>query len=369
MATLAQATPRQVTVDQLRQAIDARLASHDTDESLARYLGDLQLTEQLTGPARDTILSTHQLGPKATVALELLGDSSTFLEPPGAEAPANTVPAAANQQAMLNAAVHYVADTFKRLPNFLAIRETRSFDDTPLVVTHSGWAPSRTALHLAGTFEQQVTYRDGKEEALLSKTTSGKDARRGAAPPGLTSTGEFGPILVTVLRDASKGKIAWDRWEATKSGAAAVFRFEVPSGSSHYEVNFCCVRSFEDPNAYGAGGGAGPASDNFYRGTPSYHGTVTIDPASGAILRITVDPELDPDGPVSRSAVAVEYAPVEIGGATYVCPVRSIAISNAKMRLGGDMGDRTVLRINEVTFTGYHRFGSTSRIISNAENR
>jgi hypothetical protein len=365
-ATLAGAAPRQVNVDQLRQAIQSRLSAHESDESVARYLGDLELTEQLTRPSLDTLLSAHPLGPKATFALELLADVSTFLEPPPSEAPEQPVPTAASQRAMLSSAVQYVAETFKHLPNFLAVRETHSFDDTPLVVTHSGWAPSNSGLHLAGTFEQEVTYRNGREDALRSRTTSGANTRQGGSPPGLTSTGEFGPILVMVLRDASKGKISWDRWETAKSGSAAVFRFEVPAQSSHYEVNFCCVRGTEDRSTYTAGGlgvAGTPGSDNAYSGMPAYHGTLTIDPKSGTILRITVDPELKADGPVSRSAVAVEYGPVEIGGATYICPVRSIALSKSKTRLGGDMSDRSVLRINEVNFRDYHRFGSTSHIV------
>jgi hypothetical protein len=105
--------------------------------------------------------------------------------------------------------------------------------------------------------------------------------------------------------------------------------------------------------------------DNAYDGTPAYHGTIAIDPQAGTILRITIDPELNADGPISRSAVSVEYGPVEIGGRTYICPLRSIALSKARTRPGGDMSERTVLRINEVTFTDYHRFGATSRIVEN----
>jgi hypothetical protein len=364
--TLAGAAPRRVTVDELQRAIQSRLAAHEGDESLAHYLGDLEMRESLPRSSCDAILSTNHLGPRAAAQVELLADASMFLEPVQAGTASEAEPPASNQQAMMNAAVHFVADTFKRLPNFLATRETRSFDDTPLVVTHSGWAPSRTELHLAGTFEQEVMYRNGREEALRSKATTGVDARQGGSPPGLTSTGEFGPILATVLRDVSKGKIGWDHWETVKMKPAAVFHFEVPASSSHYEVNFCCVRGSEDADNYGGGlgGAASHDSENAYRGKPAYRGTLMIDPASGTILRITVDPALRADGPISRSAVAVEYGPVEIGGATYICPVRSIALSRARIKLGGDLGDRQVLRINEVKFTEYHRFSSTSRILA-----
>ena len=367
MATASQgwATPHQATVDQLRQAVASCVASHHSDEDLARCLAGLQLTERLTQRSLDAILVQEKMGPRTKLELEMLADEAAFLELPQAELPPQALPAAASQQAMLNSAVQYVAVTFKRLPNFLATRMTRSFDDSPLVVTHSGWSPSNTELHLAGTFDQEVTYRNGKEEALRSVTTSGKETKQGSSPPGLTSTGEFGPVLATVLRDASKGKIEWSHWETDKAGTVAVFKYQVPAGSSHYEVNFCCVRGSEDPSAYGSGlAGLDADKGNSYRGTPAYHGTLTIDPETGTILRITVDPELKADGPITQSSVEVEYGPVEIGGNTYICPVRSIAVSDAKTRLGGDMGDRTILRINEVTFTDYHRFGSTSQIVA-----
>lgn len=366
MATVSQgwAAPHQATVEQLRQTVASCAASHHSDEDLAQCLAGLQLTEQLTQRSLDAIVVQEKLGPKTQLELDMLADEAAFLEPPQSELPHQAAPAAASQQAMLNLSVHYVAGTFKRLPNFLATRTTRSFDDIPLVVTHSGWSPSNAELHLAGTFEQEVTYRNGKEEVLRSMTTSEKATKRGSSPPGLTSTGEFGPVLVTVLRDASKGNIEWSHWETTKTGAVAVFNYEVPEGSSHYEVNFCCVRSAEDPGAYGNGlSGLDVDRDNSYRGTPGYHGSLTIDPETGTILRITVDPELKANGPIMRSSIEVEFGPVEIGGKTYECPVRSIAVSDAKSRPGGDMSTRTIRRINEVTFTDYHRFGSTSQIV------
>lgn len=363
-ASLGWAAPQQVTVDGLRQAVSSREAAHVSDEDLAHYLGGLQLTERLTGRSLDAMVAQEKLGPKTELELEMLADESAFLETPQAELPPQAVPPVAAQQAMVNSAVQYVAVTFKGLPNFLATRMTRSFDDTPLVVTHSGWSPSDNELHLAGTFNQEVTYRDGREAGLHAVATSGKDARHGAQPPGLTSTGEFGPVLITVLRDISRGKIKWSHWETVKDRPAAVFEYQIPEGSSHYAVNFCCVRSSAQPGAFGGGSARLGDEDNSYRGTPGYHGTITIDPDTGTILRITMDPELKANGPIMKSAVEVVYGPVEIGGKTFTCPVRSTAISAARSQLGGDMSDRTILRINEVTFTNYHRFGSSSQIVA-----
>lgn len=357
----------QVSIDQLIQTIASRQAARASDTNLARHIAALHLTDRLTPARLDEISAQLKPGPETAQALALLADASAFLSPPASELPDQAAPTVPAQQAMMNAAVSYVGTTFQRLPNFLATRLTRSFDDAPLVVTHSGWAPSNTDLHLAGTFEQEITYRGGREASLRSASTTSGNARQGASPPGLTSSGEFGPILITVLVDISKGKVAWSHWEKTSTGTSAVFSYQVPVAASHYRVEFCCVHGSAE-----AGGLAGnaPPSDaagpdaNSYRGMPAYHGTLAIDPATGAILRLTVDPELNPDGPIQRSAIAVDYAPVDIGGNSYICPVQSVALSLAHIRLGGDMSDRTIFRINEVRFTNYHRFGSSSRIVS-----
>ena len=96
-----------------------------------------------------------------------------------------------------------------------------------------------------------------------------------------------------------------------------------------------------------------------------------------------------------RADMLVEYGPVEIGGKTYFCPIRSVAISKAREPLlfrrrklsGGrtetfpialepppqtvdlSRGDITLelgpirTYINDILFTQYHVFRSESRII------
>jgi hypothetical protein len=69
---------------------------------------------------------------------------------------------------------------------------------------------------------------------------------------------------------------------------------------------------------------------------------------------------------IKRADALVEYRAVEIGGESRICPVRSVVISSFKTRASGAADDETTLRMNEVTFTNYHRFGSTSRIVSDS---
>ena len=102
----------------------------------------------------------------------------------------------------------------------------------------------------------------------------------------------------------------------------------------------------------------------------AYHGEVAIDPGSGAILRIALIADLASDGPITRGDVMVEYANVEIGGKTYICPVRSVALSVGESgKITFDAGNTPAMHrvnrtlLNDVSFSDYHVFRSELRIL------
>lgn len=347
-----------MTVAELSQFL-AGPAVRESDATLARTVSSQHLSERLTPATLAHFIEALHAGPQTQEALRLLSDESAFLEAPAAEVPGKPAPGAPQQQTMLNAAVNFVAVTMRRLPDFFATRNTESFDDAPTVVTHSGWSPV-APVHADGTFHQTITFREGRE--VVGERTGAKGGADGSGPPGLTSTGEFGPLLATILRDTSHGTIAWSHWEETASGVAAVFDYAVPAAASHYEVDYCCVKSSEDPTAYAPGG-----MPNAYHARPAYHGELFLDPAAGTILRVTLVSELKSSDPIHQAGIAIEYAPVAIeGDKTYICPVHSLALSVAEIEGAGENGARQLTRINEVSFTGYHRFGSTIRVIAPA---
>jgi hypothetical protein len=352
---------RRLTVEQLQQFLTAQKAAKKNDADMAQQIGSLELTEQLTSVSLNRMTAELKPEAKTAQALALLADAASFLDPPAAEIPDKAPPDAQGRQALMNAAVNFVAVTLRQLPDFLATRVTHSFDDTAAAVTHSGWSPT-AVLHLTGIFNQEITYRDGLEivQVIPGKPVA-DEAAKVQSPQGLISKGEFGPVLATILRDSAAGKITWSHWEQMASGLVAVFHYQVPAAASHFAVNYCCVRSSEDPDAYHPRGTEIP---NSYRGTPAYHGYIYVDSLTGALVRITIESELKASDPILRSAISVEYGSVEIGGKNYICPVRSVAISSALSHAGGDMSDRTILRINDVEFTHYHRFGTTMRVVT-----
>ena len=343
-----------VTVDQLRNLV---AASHATDAETAQKIRALHLSERLTAVTLQKIVDSQHPGPQTAEALRLLADFSAFLEPPPQEIPERQAPGIPEQQAMVNGAVHFLSVVLKQLPDFFAVRTTESFDNAPTAVTHSGWSPVGE-MHPVGTFSHEITFRGGKE---VVGTSSGSPPGSGqdSGPPGLTSTGEFGTLLAIVLRDTAHGTVNWSHWEQTADGVVGVFRYEVPQVQSHYAVDFCCVKSYEDPGAYLPGG-----TPNAYHGRPAYHGEMSIDPVTGTLVRLTLQTELKGSDPITDAGVGIDYGPVVIqGDKSYICPVRTLAISTAESLVDGDYGSRPITRINEVAFTHYHRFRASVQIV------
>lgn len=326
-----------LTVAQLEKLL--RELHGKPDAEIAKELSCLELTERLTSTDL-VILSAGLSGEKAKAALLAVGDASAFLEPPEAEIPKRDVPDPREQRRMVSQAVDYLKKIIPKLPDFYAKRFTTSFE---MMTTPKDERAVRKggALHPAGEFRATVYYRGGKEVSHPE----------GAAEFGLITQGVFGPILSTVIVDAAHSSTQWSRWEEGPSGPMAVFRFQVPSRESHYEVSAGIL-------GFGEVGAMGPTA---------YHGEIGIDPNSGAILRLVLEADPDLGSSITRADIMVEYGSVVIGEKTYTCPIRSVSISTGKSpQVGTAMGSvrmREVTRLDDVVFSGYHVFRSDFRIL------
>ena len=92
------------------------------------------------------------------------------------------------------------------------------------------------------------------------------------------------------------------------------------------------------------------------------------------VINADLDEERDPDVPLIRSQVMVEYGPVELGGKTYICPQRSVEISRGRSErelhewgMVFSLYGYFETMINDVIFGGYHKFGSEARILPGFE--
>ena len=344
----------QATIAQLEQFLASKRVQKESDKDVALQLSSVTLLEQLTESTLARIESEAQLGPQTEEQLQLLAAESIFSAPPATEWIGGPTPDGDAQRRMLEAARLYVNHTLRQLPDFLATRTTLSLDnlgDAPMASPGQREAP----LHFSREYRQEVTFRNGREMDASDLAGRGGATYDSISPAGLTTWGEFGPILTIVLSDSFQGSVTWSRWQRSESGTSvAVFAYSIPESASHYSIDFCCYqKSADDP------------SDAHFRAQPGYRGEIYLDPATGAIDRITLEADLGENDPVIASGIAVQYGYVDIAGKPYLCPVRGVAVSevhNYQMESVVKLG--TEKHVNIVRFTGYHKFGSTARVLA-----
>jgi len=348
---------RIVTVKQLRQIMaDARGHS---DTRVAGDLSDLEPTERISASTLAQ-LDAETPGPRSHEALLELADASAFLPLPASEVLGQPAPDAAGFHTMIDRIIQYLGKTLPNLPNFLATRETLHFEDSPWQVeidnsrSEGGiqtrsissahimiGEPNWTAMYSAGTTSVQVTYRDGREVAATAAAN-----QREVQRIGLTTKGEFGPILAVVVSDALHNKLYWDHWEAGAGGPLAVFRYTVPQSGSHYTVAY-------------------PSESGLKLIVPAYHGLLAIDPGTGAVQRLTIVADMQPPYELVQVGIVVEYGPVHLGNKTFLCPVHAVALSREPLAEEAQSVAaplRTCL--NDVSFVGYHLFHAEAHILS-----
>jgi len=343
-----------VTVAQLEHFLSSSRAGRMSDEETADRLSAVSLSEQLTAVSLNRIRMETNLGPKSEEQLDLLAAASIVAAPPADEVPKLAAPSSREQERIVQAARDYTRRALALLPDFVAVRSTRYFTNVPAAVNGKRVKP-RILMHQTRESRREIVYRDG-HEMKRAIGAPGSESGEQSAMAGLSTWGEFGAILTVALNDSSADNLQWSRWQKGDAGIQlAVFRYTVPRVNSHYKVDFCCFqKSLDEPVDYE------------FHDKPGYAGEIYIDPTNGEINQITLDAQLD-EGPVSRSAIAVRYGPVIIAGKRYVCPLWSIAISDFDNALIEKIdGVGTERHLNETEFTGYHKFGSTSRILSDA---
>jgi VWFA-related protein len=349
-----------VTVAQLEELVHSR-----TD--LLRKLQNLELTERLSTPRLDVLLSVIH-GERERQALTADADLSLALAPPAGEIVNRPRPPVEERRAILGRTFDYLQNAIPKLPDFYAFRNTVRFEEPPEGDNEIWKMPHQDeTLHFATGEHATVLYRNGHEVVEKKKKLGKRSVVRGVRARDLEISGTFGPILTYVLTAAATGPstLIWKRWERGKYGDLAVFSYRAASTNKMVpEITYCCL-----PEGDGT---------TLYRNKAGTYGEFAVNPDTGAIMRIVInadlDEERDPDVPLIRSQVMVEYGPVHLGGKTYICPQRSVEISRGRSErelyewgMVFSVYSYFETMINDVTFGGYHKFGSEARILPGFE--
>jgi VWFA-related protein len=348
---------RKVSVQELEQILDT--ANYEQDSELANQLASLELSERLNSNLL-SLWKKRLRGKKSIAALVTLADESAFLDPPAAEILSDPAPDFDAQRQMILGTAKYLKEVIPKLPDFFATRTTTEYEQASARKADT-WktALADQSLREAVTEKATLRYRNGHEEQDTEKRESSPSARKG----NLKLIGVFSPVLGSVLGDATRGHsiLIWSHWVRGERGREAVFRYFVRAEDPHYNVTYCCL----------VGG-------RTFLASPRYLGELTIDPGTGAILRLTMqaelgwirEPNLNPVRPAKGAATMIEYGPVEIGGKEYICPHRSVVFMRVRtvntLNVLGQTFDIYApyeTRLNDIVYSDYHKFGAEARML------
>ena len=334
MASLPSMALTKITVEQLTQLLAEQHKLAKSDEATAVKLQDVSLSEQLTADKMNTF-TQYDPGPLTVTQIRVLAIDSALLPPPASDLPAIAAPDLSTQAALIAKAVDYDVHTYANLPALSADKTTTRYQNgVEYVQTNSGAGsnfangslelkPVNPYLRLMGQYSSRVAFEQGVE--LPPAKTKAVDP---ASPYGQSSQGGNGLILGQVLIDAAKGKMNWLRWQTVNGKKTAVFAFSVDKKQSSYTVNYCCfpIRENTGGHTYGANQGTSVSFKPF-TAKPAYHGELFIDAETGAIVRLITKVELKPTDLVHQEDTRVDYGAVEIGGKTYIVPVKSTILT------------------------------------------
>jgi hypothetical protein len=149
---------------------------------LTRKLANLELTERLSTPRLDALLSVIH-GERERQALTAEADLSIALAPPAGEIVNRPRPPMEEQRAILGRTFGYLQNAIPKLPDFYAFRSTVRFEE-PADRDNETWKMplQDESLHFATGEHATVLYRNGHEVVEKKKKLGKRQCRpRGAS--------------------------------------------------------------------------------------------------------------------------------------------------------------------------------------------
>jgi hypothetical protein len=365
--TLLPASPRKMTVGQLQDLLTGLHQSQKSDEQIANELKQIELTEELSPAALNSMVNIVK-GPLSTEQMYVLEARSAMLAPPDADLPKTAPPDGAAQQALLAKAQDYAAKTYPQLPRLSASRLVARFQDGVETIQSYSGTNVKTVNDSDPIFQQINHY-----VRLINTQTDTVEIDNGIEKPGGKDTTPWGrnglvnsmlpflPLTLLTSEAVSSGKPKFLRWETIDGHQTVVFAFAVDKKKSHYAINYCC---FPDTSSvgnvlYGAASRASVTSQasgnlsaspfshpsgngnlahisdwNPFEATSGYHGELFLDPDSGVVLRTILEAKFKSSAFVHYEDIRVDYAPIHIGRNSLGIPVRSF--TSAEIVPNGD---------------------------------
>ncbi len=188
------------------------------------------------------------------------------------------------------------------------------------------------------TLSSKLVYREQREHRTL-EMVNGKSVRPGGRRPHapLVTEGEFGILLSNIVSASSEAKFNWVDWEVVDEVRMAKFQYSIDKEHSTLSLSLSFLAHAVLP----------------------YHGTITADPNTGAVWRITNSADdIPPDVRTKSISTQIEYENVAIGASKYLLPVRASVSS---------ITNNGILN-NDMRFENYRKFTADSVLITDPAN-
>lgn len=354
---LAWPADRKMTVAELKSMLHTMHDQNKDDSEVATALKQVQLSEQLTLPALNSLVQdlpavNGTAGVLSTEQVYVLEARAALLPPPPADSPANPAPDTA---ALLAKAAAYASNTYAQLPALTADRATLRFQDSSEAVADSSGqanggtdatmgtglgATHRAYIHYINSTDTPITLNKGQETLPADKTRWGSNHMIQVMDPD--------PNLAIVISEAqASGGVKFVRWETINGNPAAVFSYSVDKRKTHRGVHVCCFPEIEqagrtafanDPFAAPSGTFQTNTSWSIYKkDSVPYHGEIAIDPGSGIVVRLITQTEERSSDVVHQVDERIDYAPVAVDHRALVLPVRAVTLTEVVPN--GESGD------------------------------
>lgn len=374
---------KKITVAELKSTLEDMQKTNKGDADVAAALKQVELSEQLTRPTMNSLVS-YVPGSLSTEQIYVLEARSALLPPPPSDLPGTPAPDAAAQKALLDKASTYLTGTYSQLPSLTATRTTVRFQDNMEAASAGsgmqGGAKDVSVgtsfvnpfqfIHYINSSESQVASEHGTEKAPAEKDKTPWGSNR------MIQLMEPSPGLSQVFPEAqASGGFQWVRWETVNGRPAAVFSFAVQKKKTHMAVDVCCfpdvaqagTARFTSASGFGAGqpggsaGSAGGAAGNLqtatswhnYKNGVGYHGNLFVDAETGVVVRLIVEDELKQTDVVHEVDSRIDYAPVTVDGKSLIVPMRSVVLTEVVPN--GDSGSAGAFSIRRTLFTSEYK--------------
>jgi hypothetical protein len=228
------------------------------------------------------------------------------------------------QVQLLEAARHYALSYSSSLPDFLCDQIVRRSEDPR---GDGRWRQ-------LDTLKIKVSYFGHREDYKLMEVNHRPSVVDYRLLGGAVSTGEFGTRLLAVFARASHTEFAWKGWTHIGGRRAGVFTYHIDKEHSGYKVQYGAVS--EGPNAVVIG----------------YHGEITVDSESDAVVRVTLVGDMPSHFGITACASWVEYDHRDVAGRDYLLPVAAeTSLASGRYKAA-----------NKIEFQEYRKFQTDATI-------